>query len=395
MKKSTYILVLALLSSNFLDIRPFGDWLSMSNGLWGLVALYLWVAGGFLKFNRFGYPYLYTSKNIAPSFWILAGVFLSMIPALYFYGQPLLTSLVAYRVQYFWVTIPLLLYIRPTEEDLIKSLTIFSILFFLSALLRTYVSSNWFYYSESFAQYAERHPEDVMCSAGYQLVLVPFYYYCGKVREYFSLKNAIIVILFLAFFLIIQNRSVLFVAALIAMLSILKGGGIFRFFFVAIILGVLLYQTKDIWSALLEETTAQVNDTDYARFRSIQFFLNESKGNLTKTIFGNGLLSAHVSSRNMELSEMGVYNSDVGLLGYWNLYGIIPVIVIVNYLVKAVFSKRIPFSIRALGLHILLCSLTISYFGSYASILWFALFYYLFVYYRDQNSPIYGVAVDN
>ena len=334
---------------------------------------------------------MYTGKNIAPVCWILGGVFLSMIPAYFFYGQPVLTSLVAYRVQYFWVTIPLLLYIRPTWEDLIKSLTAFSVLFFLSALLRTYVSSDWFYYSDSFAEYAERHPDDVMCSAGYQLVLVPFYYYCGKVRESFSLKDTVIVVLFLAFFLIIQNRSVLFIAALIAALSLITGGGPFRFLFLVFFLGVLLYQTMDIWSALFEETTNQVNDADYARFRSVQYFLNESKGSLTRTILGNGLLSAHVSTRNMDLSEMGVYNSDVGLIGYWNLFGIIPVIAIILNLVKAVLSKRIPLFVRALALHILLCSVTISHFGSYALILWYAFFYYLYVYFKYADNQSYGV----
>ena len=82
--------------------------------------------------------------------------------------------------------------------------------------------------------------------------------------------------------------------------------------------------------------------------------------------------------------ELGIYNSDLGMIGYWNQYGIIPVITFLAYIWRSFRAKWCPFYVKATGFHLLACALTISYFGTPANILWFVVFYYLYVYYQHE-----------
>ena len=89
-----YLLFLYLLFVNFWEIKPMGNFSEDMQLL--LIASYL--VFGCIKYRK--RPRINIDGKYNYLRWILIGIILSMIPAYIFYGQPILQSIITYRVQY-------------------------------------------------------------------------------------------------------------------------------------------------------------------------------------------------------------------------------------------------------------------------------------------------------
>ena len=343
----------------------------------GYILLYIWLLLGFIIYRRKTKNPFYKKSNIIPVCFILLGIFLSMFSAYIIYGQTLLQSLIAYRRQYFWIVVFVLLYVRPSERIIIKSLNWFSIVYIIVTFLRTYILPRWFVERELLSEPGV----EMQIGLGLPLLTIPMYYYCGRIRNYFELKDVFFVLFYAAFFVLVKNRSTLFVVIIIIAFSFIsskkKNISIPVTFFVGIL---FFYFTFDIMVDLNNETASQVNDSDYNRVKALDYMLFSSHKDLLAIFLGRGLISSHVSNDMANLMMLGIYNSDVGFVGYWDQYGIIPIIVFTLIIIKVLISEFVPFYIKAIGGHILVCSITISYMGFASNIMWFSLFYYLYLY---------------
>lgn len=388
MKKSVYFFILLLLASKCFDYKPIAELLVSYHGAVGLIALFVWMVLGLFFFPRRGPNQVFVNKYVLPGILILIGIFTSMVPAYLYYGQSFQSSLVAYRTQYLWLIIPILLFISPKEEELIRPLTWFSLFFLFATFIRSFVSPELFYLPEERIEQLSRqlYDPEVIFGDGFQLLLFPLYYYCDKMREKMTIKNILIVLFFISSLYIIQNRSTLFIAVIIVVYSIITGKGYLKIPLLLIIGGIFFYLTQDVWIELIEETSQQLKDPDYNRVKAFVFFVHEANNNWVTAILGNGFLSAHTTTQMQDLMALGIYNSDLGFIGYWNLYGILPILVFITFIFKAVFSRECPFYVKAIGIHILGCALTISYFGSACGILWFSFFYYLYIYFINSHG---------
>ena len=388
MKKSLYIFILVLISTKFFGLHPFGDIFTALGGIPWFLKVFIWMSYGALIYKSKAHHDLFVKKNILPVIWIFVGIFFSFIPAYVYSGQSPLVSFSTYRYQYFWVVLFLIIYIKPLPNDIIKSLSWFSVLFVVAALAKHYLVSDWFYISEAEDDKQSRYIDDILYPEGLSLLLIPFYYYCSKIRQSSTIRDLIIILFFFFSFFILHNRSTLLIAVLIVAFSILTKKSKFRIPFILLSLGIgflIVYFTKDVWIDIYEETMSQIDNNDYNRIVAINYFFSEGNPNWVTSIFGNGFLSAHVNSRYYDLAEMGIFNSDVGFVGYWNYYGVIPIIVFITYIFRSFFSKRCPFYVKAIGFHMLCCSLTISYFAKAEGILWFSFFYYFYVYFTSNK----------
>lgn len=387
LKKSSYLLVLFILASECFGLLPFAEWMTLMNNVAGQAALALWMVYGLRTYRKADHG-LYRKEYNKPTWFILGAVFFSMIPAYLYYGQSILTSVVAYRAQYFWLFIPVLLYIRPNAQELIKTLNTFACLYAIALIIRNYVASSLFYISEKVLENWAYYEDEVMLIPGYVLLLIPYYYYCDKIKNSgATTRNIMMVMFFFIVFFISENRSTLFVAALVLGYVILKKKSHYKFLFLlcaSTVVVIMAYFTADVWLSLFRETTEQLDDEDYNRVKAFAYFVFQANENWVTAIFGNGFLSAHTSSKMQDLMELGIYNSDLGMIGYWNQYGIIPVVTFLVYIWRSFRAKWCPFYVKAIGFHLLACALTISYFGTPANILWFVVFYYLYVYYQHE-----------
>lgn len=380
MKKSIYIFVILLLICEVYSLKIFNP-LFLGLDL-GYILLYIWLLLGFVIYRRKTKNPFYKTNNIIPFCLIFLGIFLSMFSAYILYGQTLIQSLIAYRRQYFWIVAFVLLYVRPSVRSIIKSLNWFSIIYIVTTLLRTYIIPNWFVERDLFLASGE----EVLYGLGLPLLTIPMYYYCGRIRNYFELRDVLYVICYVVFFVLVKNRSILFVVIIIVFFSFISSKKKSIAIPITVILGLLFfYISFDIIVELNNETVSQVGDSDYNRVKALDYMLFNSNKDLMTVLLGKGFISSHVSNDMANLMMSGIYNSDIGFVGYWDQYGIIPIIVFTVIIIKVLMSKFVPFYIKAIGGHILVCSITISYMGFASNIMWFSLFYYLYLYSNYRN----------
>ncbi len=391
MKKTTYLLLLALITVHFFDILPIGYIMGTNSGIIGTLSIYLWLFWGYKTYKKQTNICLNNLQAKTPILWILTGIFLSFIPAYLYYGQPFLTSLIAYREVYIWFFGIIILFIYPTPKDIINSLTIFSFFFATAALLRTVFMKDLFYfpYSEVGDKILENGnwEGEIVFSDGLGLLLIPLYYYAEQVREFFTKKRICYLLFLLTLLFVIQNRSTLFVAVIIVMFMMMTKRTKYKFIYIllggALFLTIFMY-TADTWSLLFEETSTQIGDDDYNRVKALAYFMNEGNKSWLTATLGNGFLSNKATSLMADLREMGIVNSDMGLIGFWNQFGIIPIFIFIGCIVKSILKKGVPLYIKAVGFHILCGAFTMSYLCKGTMVLLFIFYYYLYIYYSHN-----------
>lgn len=379
MSKIIYLAILFIIDSHVWGLRI----ITFSSDTWLIVEL-CYLAMGFIYYGRFE-NFILFSKQLKYYWWWLGGIILSMIPVYMNYGQTLSQSIITYRSQLLLFVIPVLFKIHPTKEELIKSLTIYAICLWIIYVLREF-NPLIISYDEETLRKIEKHGVSSLLLPDWTLIMFIVAYYLQTIKVSINLKSILIVFSCFALVFLLQNRSMLIsITAIIAWtaLSVKRGN---KAFVIAImlLLGVAVaYNTADTWMELFEETAEQIDDENYNRNKAYQYYLFEASPNWYSYIFGNGFLSAHVTSHMQDMMESGVYNSDVGFVGYWNQFGIIPIIIFFLILIPAAFKKQNSHFIRCSAIIILMCIPTSSYFAGYMR-LHFCLFYYL--YYLDWEE---------
>jgi len=375
--KTFYLLLLLIIDVHAWNLRI----ISLSVDNWLVIQL-LYLIVGFIYYGKIE-NYSWFSKNLK-YWWIwVLGIFLSMLPAYFNYGQTIPQSLITYRRCLLLVQIPILFKIAPTKEEIVKAVMIYFgfvwIIYFLQQQNPLIINMD----EETLEKILLRGEFPMI--AGWLFVIIALFYYLEKIKDNFNIKTLLIIFSFFIFAFLEQNRSILFsITAIIGwtMLKVKKNKFLVIVAFTILAMGVAYY-TADTWMSLFEETAEQVDNEEYNRNKAYKYFLFDASPNMWCYIFGNGFLSAHATSHMMDMMKFGVYNSDVGFIGYWNQYGIFPIIVFLLLLIPAAIGKNNSHFIRCWAIQILICSVTISYWEP-TSILYIGLFYYL--YYVDLEE---------
>lgn len=389
MRKSTYFLILALLSVEMFDIEPLGTLFHQSGGIYYHLFLLVWMFFGYVKYhknnNRLNQTKYYNNVKL-----ITLGIILSFIPAYLYQGQSFTQSIITYREQIFWLIIPLIITIRPTEKDIVKALSIFALIFFVMCFVKTYFPQSYFYDAAADIKHGLSERRQIaLAGGGFQLIVIPLYYYCNQLSQKVDFKQFLYIFFLLIVIFIAQNRSTLFVAMIIVFYSIFKLRSKYKFLMTVLLilsLLVIFYVGYDSFEYLINSTHDELNDQDYNRNKAYLYFFSNPYINWVTIILGQGFLSQNATTLMADLMDMGIYNSDVGFIGFWNQFGILPVIAFLSSTIGALRKKNIPFYVKAFSLHILLCSVTISYFGNPQSLLWYAFFFYLYIYNVEYNK---------
>lgn len=377
-----YLLFLACLYVKFWDIIPFGN-ISQDTQL-VIILLYLVFGCFFFKKRKFVAPHKYRYLK-----WIFAGILLSMLPAYLFYGQSFFQSIITYRVHVLLLTIVVLFRISPKLEDIIQALYYFAILMLLVEIIMPLYPS-LFIISEKKLNYAyvSGDMSSLKTIVGIEYLTIPMFYYLQKIKENFSINKFFRIIILFAVFLLAENRSNLFPVMLFMLYTFFHIRSKYKpVILCGLLLGCVafLLSQKDLFLSLYDESIMQINDTDYNRNKAYAYYLFYACPNFLCYILGNGRISIHHNPMVANLMEEGIYNGDVGFIGYWNEFGLIPVICMFVMFYKTLVSKKMPYFMKLFALQILICGLTVSYFGSDDKIFQFVLFYYLFFYYQRHH----------
>lgn len=384
--KCLFLVILLCLLANGFNLLPFGILERVGRGFPTLILTLCWMYYGVIRFGKTRKKY-YNRNHFVLIFFI--SILPSVWMAKHMFNQSLFQSIVSYRTLSYFLIIPCLIKVRPSIYEIVKAILVFSAITLFFSILATIGFSVFFQYSEEVLERMdERSLLDKETSIfinnlpGYPLFTIPLYYYCQRITEKFK-PDYIVRILYLFILLFLaQNRSCLFPALLFTGLSLFRANIRPRMakWIILSLIGISgLIFMGDTFLNLFEETDKQVTSTYDPRVVALGYFLDFSRMSIWEILFGTGKISFTTSSYVETLQEAHIHYSDVGFVGFWSQFGIAPILLFSYYLIRALFSKKSPLFLRYLSAHILICSVTISYFDTPISTTWFALCYYIFI----------------
>lgn len=388
--KFTYILVASILMLSFWNFRSI---VSVLNRDVILMMTLLWGIGGFfLPVKRL--PLRYYHKYNWLWIGIFAGVFVSMLNADFFWGQSIKTTFIAQRFSYAFILLPALFYVQPSVNDLLRTVRILAYITLGMWLLSIIAPGLIGNISEESIESRSANPEKTtdigFYVAGIQFATLYTYYLIQRYIRHFTYKHFFTAMFWIAFIILFQNRSMMIGILLVFAYSLVRLRSRYKPVIIGsicIIAVAFIAYTWQIWISLLTETQTQLSDEDYNRWKALFYYFSEYSPNVWCYLFGNGLPSGGNSAfGNLMWFNMarGICASDLGMIGMWTDYGILPLISIYYVILRILTKKGYPLWLKFMCLHILVVP-TIFHFWVGQGIWLFTILIYLFVHYSIKQ----------
>lgn len=387
MKRSTYILIYGLIASSFFDIIPFGYLNDIARGAAFDILELLWLAFGIYIFPA-------RSKKIDFHSNFLLLFYISVIPsfimAKHLFGQSILQSIITSRALLLYLAIPAFFRIAPTPKELIRGCYIYSIVFIIVCLARTLLPFQFYIAGEKQIGYMAASGDFLNrpIEACFVMIVLPLLYHCQKLYETFNLRSLKRVFILFVIIIAIQNRTILFPSAIIVCLTLLFSNwksNVMKYCTIGVIGIIAISISTALFSSLIEETSHQLSSTGDPRVIAVAYFFDFTRLSWEEILFGTGNISFQTSSYVKDLQLAHIHYSDVGMIGFWSIYGLFAVAVLLWYIIKCM-SKSSPLYLKAFGIMTLICCLTWCYFNSSCRITWYVMLIYLFQYYHTAYS---------
>lgn len=375
-----WVFFLLLFSVNFFDLLPITNVIGPN----GPFAFYL--ISLFLVFTLHRRAWIRDSLHWLTPFWIyLFGILLSYIPALLYYGQSFTQSFFTNRRIFEFTAFPILIALRPTERELRTALYAFSVVYLVLTLFVTYFAPSWVFLPPEVSFIEEGDYVHIL--SGIRHVSLAFIFAFHRMTTVGNRSSFAWTLFLFAVLFLVQNRT--------SLLAAIFMGGFFIFSMKMsarklIIIGVIVLTlvlmavyTSGQWGQLYQMTVSQIVNPEYNRNKALAYMF--STRTPLQYLLGEGFISAKVNPIIPTLQESGIYHSDVGLVGLWHMYGVIPVAVVIVMSIKGL-SRRKSFAVRAAAIYILTGTLTLSFFAFGETLLWLSIF--LYMYYVDGH-PAY------
>ena len=381
-----WVFLLLICSVNFFDIVP----ITRLVGVNGPFTFYLLSLFFMFTFNR--RALIGDSMHwLVPFWWFLFGILLSFIPAQIYYGQSFLQSFFTYRRFFELVAFPILIALRPNEKELRTSLYAFSVLFLILCLIVTFIAPGLVVIPEK--RNLVENGDYVHVLAGVRHVFLAFIFALHRAIRQGGIKYyGWVFFLFLVLFLA-QNRTSLIAAVFVLCFVLfsmkMSSRKLILMAMLFISAGLMILYTADQWRALYFETLNQLNNPEYNRIKSLVYMTGSRS--ILRYLLGDGFISADVNPLIHILQESGIDHSDVGLLGLWHQFGVLPVVVVLVITFKG-FSPRKSFLVKASAIYTLTGILSLSYIAFGETLLWFSCYLYL---YYASSSPQFQEPLTN
>lgn len=375
-----WLLALLLLSVELFGLVPFMSILP-PNACFGFSLFILFIL--FTFYIRI--PIWDIPKCSKPLLLFLATVVLSYIPAHLYFGQPYFQSFLTNRHMLLILSFPVLYCVRPTLKELRRAFYMFSIIYLLATLTVTFWDPHLIILPDGVPFKAE--DDFVHTLPGIRLASMAFILSVNEFRKKVSISSSFWMVFHLLLLYLVQNRTSLLAAVLILIIGIRMATsarvrlGALGF---GIVLGLFLFvYTASQWEILVEETIEQLLDPEYNRNKAFVYVFSHRE--LIRHLLGDSLISTNVHPLMLRLQEDGVFFSDIGLIGFWNQYGIVGTLTILVTVIKGL-SKNRSFLVRGIALYFLVGIATLSYFAIFESLFVLSLYWYLYFILREQPS---------
>lgn len=395
MNKFVYILICLIFSVNFWNLSIVVIPLPKD---FILFLTWTWILSGIYFFNYHRRKKALNSFNYKKTLYLIfLGIFISMFSAYAYGGQSFITTLIAQRALYSFVFFPVILFVQPTEEDIIKALKWVTIGTVIVWIL-VHVKSDLVQLDKESLEKIEIRKHDLSSKLEFYVHGIAFVvlYLYFKINEYiknFSWRVFIEASLVLIFIILYQNRSMLLGVIPIFIYSVIKFKSNEKPFviialFIAVVVTIIL--TSDIWLSLINHTQSDLNETDYNRWKSLHYYLHDYSQSWFCYIFGNGFPSGGNSQLGNTMWSnftKGIYASDLGMIGIWSDFGFIPLIAIYTILIGILKHRYFPMYLKFICLHIIFVP-TIFHFWENPGISFFTIIFYLQAYHTELNKNL-------
>jgi hypothetical protein len=302
---------------------------------------------------------------------------LSAIPAFMFHDQGFGLSLLASRVVFFWLLYFTLHKMNIPVHKLEKLMLFFGIIWAMIMILQQFTYPNIYFNAYDGVTYENGEIRTTETRGGITRIMINGFGFCyfmaaftwQELRKNISLKNIFLFALIIAGVLLTQSRQIIFGLILIFVVDTFLS---FRLNdtksirFVTIFLGIsILFFTiaGDFIIALIELSQEQnITSNQYIRGLEIEFFLFKYWPDPFCYLLGNGWDHSN-SPYGQEMKEqiqrsMGFHRSDIGLIGAFNKFGIIYIIVIVMFYIMILIPKKHFIVPKYIRIFFILCALT-------------------------------------
>jgi hypothetical protein len=336
--------------------------------------------------------------------YIFLGVLISMFTAYYFGKQLLIVTLISQRTIYSFIFLPAMLFIQPTEKDIINALRwVTGITMIVWVIM--HINPGFVYIDESMLEKVVVEKETLTTKLAFYVngiyyVIFYAYYKMGEYIKRFTWDDFIEASLVVFFILLYQNRSMILMIAPIYVYTLFKFRSEYKSTIIAvlsILLVLVVIFTSDIWLLLINNTQKDLNEPGYNRWLAVYYYFGHYSPNWFCYVFGNGYPSGGKSPLgNLMWANFtkGIFASDLGMIGMWVDFGIIPLIGIYSVVINVLRKRIFPLYLKFICLHVLLVP-TIFHFWSDPGVTFFSLIIYMHAYYTDRNKKMIQYARSN
>lgn len=393
MQKKHYLLILFIIAFGALSNAITSSFLT-KDVIFILVAL--WSIWGWFYYQDNKENILDQPKNRSIAWIIFFSMIFSMFIPWIFYNQNIIDTFFSQRFNYAILVLLVLLRIQPTGKDFIYAIKIsayISIIGFIISLIFPQFFLTEEVIKEIIRNRLKYKSTDIgFAGPGYTLVPFYLYYLINRLVHKADIHDIIECSVFMLYIIAVQNRSTIigtlpfYCYGILCMKSTRKG----TYLGIAFMLIIILLPFLDtIYNSLMEETQRQLEDKNYNRWQALSLYLIEMKKDFITILFGNGVWSksgSYLSQMTITQETRGTYISDIGWLGTYFYYGIIPVGILIWFALKAIFTKYVPAYLKYFSIWLLFVPTIHPYLMlNTGGTIEFAMFFYLIMYYTSRR----------
>jgi hypothetical protein len=320
---------------------------------------------------------------------------ISPLVPLYYYSQPYLSTMISQRFNFAIFLLPIIAVIRPTEKELFEPMRICSFITMVFFIWSIFMPG-FFVDNDNAERFLNSKAMGETTDIGTIVPGIPlaafyfFYKFSTLVRKH-TIHDIVECMSLLALLIAYQNRSTLIGIAPLVLYVLYKLLKTSKGYTSIIIIGIVLVAIpvlSIIWQSLAQETEEQMADENYPRLLAIQYYVFEAKDNLIKILFGNGVWTGKgLYTKVIESWPSNIYVSDIGIIGTFFYYGILPLFILYKSVLYTLFAKKMPVYLRGYSLWILLVPTIHTFLVLFVpSNLIFSLYFYLVSYKRYDYS---------
>ena len=210
--KSIYLFIAMLLAVSLWELIVL---VPVFNPITLPVLIALWALFGFYYYRN--QPEAYSLFNYSPYrkyyVWFYVGIVLSIVPAYLFWNQDFITSLIVNRGLIIYAFIPLLMIIKPTDQEILRALIYYTIIYMLVWLIQAVLvpiplTVPFLNRMASGAPFEIDATDFGKLLPGYTLIVLLFYLQLQQFRDQSTLKKLVPVVMVFGVLFLLQNREI-------------------------------------------------------------------------------------------------------------------------------------------------------------------------------------------